>query len=88
MMLEQEISYYQSHLNEWLSKYPGKIVVIKGEELIGVYDDQDNALAEGARRFGLSSFLVRPVQAQQEEFRIPALTLGLLNADPARPTLW
>lgn len=84
-MLEQEISYYQSHLNEWLSRYPGKIVVVKGEELIGVFDDQDSALAEGARRFGLSSFLVRPVQAQQEEIHIPALTLGLLNADLARP---
>ena len=84
-MLDREITYYEEHLAEWLTQYPGKIVVVKDQELIGVFDTFDDALAEGARRFGLNSFLVRRVEETQKEEYIPALTLGLLRADSSRP---
>ena len=79
-MLEQERNFYQEMLGEWLSIYSNKFVLIKGQELIGTFDTSSEALAEGARRFGLTSFLIRQIQDTQEEVNIPALTLGLLNA--------
>jgi hypothetical protein len=84
-MLEQELHVYDEHLSEWLGQYRGRFVLVKGAELVGVFNTVDEALAEGARRFGLSSFLVRRVEPVQEEVRIPALTLGLLRADSTRP---
>ena len=80
-MLEQERQFFDDNLKDWLERYPGKIVVIKGADLIGVFDTHDAALAEGARRFGLNAFLVRRVQPRQDEIKVPALTLGLLRAD-------
>lgn len=83
-MLDEERAYFDEHLPDWLQHYPGKYIVVRGNELVGTFDTQEQALSEGARRFGLSSFLVRQVLESNPEVRIPALTLGLLNADSQR----
>lgn len=84
-MLDHERRYFDEHLPEWLSRYPGKFVVIKNDEILGIFDSFDDALAEGARRLGLQSFLVRRIEPVQATVHIPALTLGLLNAGSERP---
>ena len=71
-MLEQERHFYDEHLEEWLSRYPGRFVLIRGTELIGTFDITEAALAEGARRFGLSSFLVRRVERDRPVIMVPA----------------
>lgn len=85
-MLEKERKYFSEHHADLMSRYPGKFVLIKDEEIIGTFDTIENALAEGARRFGLEAFLVRQITATEEkEINIPALTLGILRADSSRP---
>ncbi len=80
-MLEKERKYFESNRSEWLKAYFGKFVLIKDENLIGTFDNQKDALIEGARRFGKESFLVRKVEDSEELLYIPALTLGILRAD-------
>lgn len=82
-MLETEIKFFRKNQEDWIKKYPGKFVLVKGEKLIGVYTSEDEALAEGARHFGLTSFLIRNVNDDDRVVHIPALTLGIINADPA-----
>jgi hypothetical protein len=85
-MLEKERKYFSEHLAELISQYSGKFVVVKGDELIGTFNTIEDALGEGARRFGLQPFLVRQVTtAEVTEINIPALTLGILRADSSRP---
>jgi Family of unknown function (DUF5678) len=85
-MLETERKYFSEHFDELNSRYPGKYVLIKDSNLIGAFNTIEEALADGARRFGLIPFLVRQVTAVPEkEINIPALTLGLLRADSSRP---
>jgi hypothetical protein len=88
-MLEREIQYYEQKLPEWQTQFPGKIVVVKGVDLVGVFDTLQQALDEGSRRFGLSSFLIRAVRRAGEtvpDISIPALALGILRrADPPYP---
>jgi hypothetical protein len=81
-MLDQERKHFDAHRAERLAKYPGKLALVKGAELIGAFDILDEARAEGARRFGFVSFLVRRVEQAEEEANIPALALGILNANP------
>ena len=81
IMLEKERKYFESNRSEWLKAYFGKFVLIKDENLIGTFDNQKDALIEGARRFGKESFLVRKVEDSEELLYIPALTLGILRAD-------
>jgi hypothetical protein len=85
-LLETERQYFESNLPHLLTKYNGNIVVVKGNELVGTFDTVQEALEEGARRFGLDSFLVRRIEEHQQEISIPALTLGVLRANPPHTT--
>ena len=82
-MLEKEVAFFQQHQGEWAARFAGKFVLVRGEELVGAYDTVETALAEGARRFGLTSFLVRPVSGAIPQVSIPALTTGVFDANRA-----
>jgi hypothetical protein len=80
-MLENERKFFEQHRLEWMKNSPGKFALVKKEELVGTFDTVQAALAEGARRFGTESFLVRQVEEVEQLFYIPALTLGILRAN-------
>ena len=82
-MLTTEREYYDENLTDWLQHHSGRVVLVKGRQLIGFFDTEDEALAEGARLFGLDSFLVRRVAAAPARPSVPALTLGILRGNPA-----
>ena len=84
-MLDEEIKYFDEHIKEWTTQYPGKFILVKGTNLMGTFDRYEEALTEGARQFKLDSFLVRRVEPATKEINIPALTLGILNAIPSHP---
>lgn len=80
-MLEKERSFFDSNREKWLKDFPGKFALVKGTELVGAFETQEGALAEGARRFGLQPFLVRRIDGMREPVYVPALALGILRAD-------
>lgn len=80
-MLEKERKYFEKHRAQWLKEFPGKYVLIKHEDLLGTFDNQKDAIVEGARICGSESFLVRKIEESEEIIYIPALTLGILRAD-------
>ena len=84
-MLDKERQLFSDKHAELVSQHLGQFVVIKDETVIGAFNTMDEALAEGARRFGLQPFLVRQVtESINETVDIPALTLGILRADSSR----
>ncbi len=82
-MLVAERQFFDENRAAWLGTHAGQFVLVKGRDLIGTFNTYDEALAEGARRFGLESFLVRQVVDADQEVRAPALMLGILRANPA-----
>lgn len=84
-MLEVELNLFQAKRSEWSARFPGKFVLVKGDQFVGAFDTYEVALVEGARRFKLEPFLVRPVDQPEREVNIPALALGVLRADPPHP---
>jgi hypothetical protein len=84
-VLEKELRFYEQHQTEWAATYAGKLVLVKDADLIGVFDTLEDALAEGARRFGLNPFLVRPADEPSREISITTLAVGALHADPSYP---
>jgi hypothetical protein len=77
--LKQERDFFNSNQPEWVTLYPGKFVLIKGEKLVSIFDSAENAVSEGLKRFGSESFLVRGVNEKEEAICIPALMFGLLS---------
>lgn len=58
-MLEKEFKYYQEHQSELVREYEGKFLVIKDEQVEGVYDTQLQAYTEAKKRFELGTFLIQ-----------------------------
>jgi hypothetical protein len=79
-MLEKELKFYNDNLPNWLTCREGQFVLIK-EDDVDFFNTIEAALTEAARRYGLDSYLIRPIVQKQEEIIVPALTLGLLRAD-------
>ena len=82
--LAEERQFFSEHQSEWRKTHAGKFVLVKGRELIGTFNRAEDAVAEGARRFGQEPFLVRSVD-QEKDIYIPALALGILNARSTQP---
>jgi hypothetical protein len=83
MALEQELQFFAENKTKWFKAHFGKFVLVKDSELVGVYDNAETAIAEGAKRFGAESFLVRQLNPDEKDIYIPALASGLLHAHPA-----
>lgn len=75
--LEEETAFFDDQREELLLRYPNRVLLIKGRELIGDFDSESPAIAEGVRRFGSGPFLVRRSGDREVRFAAPALTLGL-----------
>jgi hypothetical protein len=85
IMLEKERQVFSDRHAELVSRCLGQFVLIKDQEVIGAFNTMDEALTEGARRFGLQPFLARQVtESINETIDIPALTLGILRANSPR----
>lgn len=57
--LEKEFEYYLENQDSLVEKYNGKIVVIKGCSVIGVFDSEIEAIKKTAKEQELGTFLVQ-----------------------------
>lgn len=62
MVLDREIETYNRRLPELLAD-EGRFVVIIGEEIIGIFDTDRDALMVGFDRAGSTAFLCRQISA-------------------------
>jgi len=59
--LNKEFEYYLANQDALVEKYNGKFIVIKNEEIIGVFDNELTAVEETSKHHELGTFLVQPV---------------------------
>jgi len=57
--LEKEFDHYLEHQEELVAEYDGKVLVIKGCAVIGVYESETEALEETAKEYELGTFLIQ-----------------------------
>lgn len=63
---EKELSVYEHHRQAWLAEdREGQFVVIKGDEILGFYDDLEDAYSAGAKKF-VEAFLVREIKRSDD----------------------
>lgn len=63
-VLRQELETYEAHKAEMLQNSPGKYVLIKGSEIVGLYEREEDAFKEAYKRFRLDAFMVQRVQKE------------------------
>ena len=60
-MLEKEFEFYEKNKPELREKYLGKRIVIVGNEIVGVYDNVDEAFSETIKTYTPGSFMIHDV---------------------------
>ena len=71
-MLEKEFEFYEKNKSVIREKYLGKQVVIVGDQIIGAYDDVDEAYQETIKTYTLGTFMIHdvPVDIEDEIVRL------------------
>jgi len=57
--LEKEFKYYLAHQDELVKRHNGKFLVIRDEQVVGVYSSEFEAIEEARKTFPLGTFLVQ-----------------------------
>ncbi len=66
MALEVELATYRKNLPSLVDR-EGKFVLIRGQDIIGIYDTLDDAAREGYERIGLfTPFFISQIQADEK----------------------
>jgi len=69
--LRQEWNYFRRELPRLLAEgHEGKFALLRGEEIIGLYPTQDDALRAGYETFLLEPFLVHAIRIEEPLLRL------------------
>jgi len=67
-MYEREIATYLRELPRLIDEgYAWKHTLIKGEEILGIWDTQNDAIQAGVERFGLEPIFVKTIDPRDPE---------------------
>ncbi len=61
MVLEKEIHRYEKMREELERLYNGKYVVLRGDTLLGIFDDLDSAAQAAIEKYGRGPYLIRQI---------------------------
>ena len=61
-LLSRELETYKKNKTKLLKESNGKFVLIKGDEVVNVYDTQTDAIKVGIDKFGNAPFLVKKIE--------------------------
>ena len=85
--LEQEVRTWLANKERLLQEAPGKLVVIKGDQIFGIFDRDNDAFTQAYRQFGRGPFLVRRIEPGKKVYYLggSALESGEIEEAVARP---
>ncbi|MEM1586219.1 MAG: DUF5678 domain-containing protein [Candidatus Bathyarchaeia archaeon] len=79
VMLVKELEVYERMKGELLKKYENKVVAIKDEKVIGIYDNEAEALGDVLQKYGYVPVLIKRITREEKVEELPSYTYGLLS---------
>jgi len=67
-MLDNEFSYYLDNQEELLKEYNGRVLVIIGEQVVGDFDNYEDALFDSVKKYELGTFLLQECTEGEEAY--------------------
>jgi hypothetical protein len=68
LTLEKEFNFYLANQAELVKKYNGKYIVIKNQEVIGIYESEVEAVEKTSADHELGTFLVQKCEPGIESY--------------------
>ncbi len=78
-MFDTELKYFIDNQNSLVKKYGGKVLVLRGEAVAGVYDDELSAYLDSKSKYEAGTFMIQPCAAGRDAYTMtisPASVLG------------
>ena len=69
-MFDKELEFFKKNQADLVAKFKGKILVIKGSELVGAFDSVFAALNAGNAKFEPGTFMLQPCAAGEGAYSI------------------
>ncbi len=66
--LQKELEYFKAHQKELVVQHEGKFLVIKDQQVQGVYDTEMEAYTDAQNKFELGTFLIQQCVPGQEGY--------------------
>ncbi len=66
--LKKELEYFKTHQDELVKKHEGKFLVIKDQQVQGVYETELGAYTEAKEKFTLGTFLIQQCLPGKESY--------------------
>lgn len=66
-LLKEYYSYFMEHLEEIASKYSGRFVVIKNNEVVGDYPTELEAYSDSVKKYPLGEFLIQECKSADKD---------------------
>jgi len=64
-MLEQEYEFYLENKKEIIKRHLDKVVVIRHNRIVGIYNSTDEALKESVKYYKIGTFLIHKVLLEE-----------------------
>lgn len=58
-MFKEELQFFKDNQNDLVSKHSGKVLVLKGKTVLGVYDTELDAYLESQKEHALGTFMIQ-----------------------------
>ena len=69
-MFEEELKYFISNQDDLVKKYRGKILVLKGKEVLGAYSSPMEAFVAAQKDHKLGTFMIQPCEPGPEAYTV------------------
>ena len=66
--LQKQLDYFKINQDEFVKKYKGKFLVIKDQNVQGIYDTEIEAYTDAKKKFELGTFLIQQCLPGQESY--------------------
>jgi hypothetical protein len=76
-MFQQELVFFKKNLNNLVNQYKGKILVIKGNRVVGAYDNTIEAFNEATKKYKPGSFMIQPCEPGPEAYTVTINSSGV-----------
>jgi hypothetical protein len=78
-MFETELNYFIEHQSELVKKHKGKVLAIKGEQVVGVFDTPLDAYLKIEENHELGKIMIQPCENGVGAYTATVSTLGILE---------
>ena len=78
-MFTEELNYFISNQDDLVKKHRGKFLVIKGNEVIGVYSSPLDAYIDASKSHKSGTFMIQPCEQGPDAYTVTIASASIVH---------